>query len=118
MDKKPFQTQVDAAAAALSRQKAAYETARMNLERVKPLAQQNALSQKDLDDATGSYESAAAAVEQAKAQLETEKLNLSYCTITSPVTGISSAASVQDGAYVNQQNSQLTSVAVLSPIWV
>jgi len=118
MDKKPFQTQVDAAAAALSRQKAAYETARMNLERVKPLAEQNALSQKDLDDAKGSYESSAAAVEQAKAQLETEKLNLSYCTITSPVTGVSSAAAVQDGAYVSQMNNQLTTVAVLSPMWV
>jgi membrane fusion protein, multidrug efflux system len=118
MDKKPFQTQVDAAAAALSRQKAAYETARMNLDRVKPLAEQNALSQKDLDDAKGSYESSAAAVEQAKAQLETEKLNLSYCTITSPVTGISSAAMLQDGAYVSQLNNQLTTVAVLSPMWV
>lgn len=118
MDKKPFQTQVNAAAAALSRQQATYETARMNLDRVKPLAEQNALSQKDLDDAKGSYESAAAAVEQAKAQLESEKLNLSYCTITSPVTGISGAAMVQDGAYINQMNNQLTTVAVLSPIWV
>ncbi len=118
MDKKPFQTQVNAAAAALSRQQATYETARMNLDRVKPLAEQNALSQKDLDDAKGSYESAAAAVEQAKAQLESEKLNLSYCTITSPVTGVSGAAMVQDGAYINQMNNQLTTVAVLSPIWV
>ena len=118
MDKKPFQTQVDAAAAALSRQMATYETARMNLERVKPLAEQNALSQKDLDDAKGSYESAAAAVEQAKAQLQMEQLNLSYCTIASPVTGISAAAMVQEGAYVSQLNNQLTTVSVLSPIWV
>ena len=77
MDKKPFQVQVDGAAAALARQKAALETARLNLERTRPLAAQNALSQKDLDDATGSYESAAAAVEQARAQLETVQLNLS-----------------------------------------
>jgi membrane fusion protein (multidrug efflux system) len=118
MDKKPFQAQVDAAAAALARQKAAMETARLNLNRTKPLAAQNALSQKDLDDATGAYESAAAAVEQAKAQLESAQLNLSYCTITSPVTGITGAAQQQDGAYLNQMNSQLTTVAVLSPIWV
>ena len=118
MDKKPFQTQVDSAPAALARQKAAYEVARMNLERVKPLAAQNALSQKDLDDAKGAYESNAAAVEQAKAQLDMAQLNLSYCTITSPVTGISGAAMVQDGAYVNQQNSHLATVSVLSPMWV
>ncbi len=118
MDKKPFQTQVNAAAAALARQKASLEVARMNLDRVKPLAEQNALSQKDLDDAKGTFESTSAAVEQAKAQLEMEQLNLSYCTITAPVTGITAAAMIQDGAYVSQMNSQLTTVSVLSPMWV
>jgi len=118
MDKRPFQAQLDGAAAALSRQKAAMETARLNLERTRPLAAQNALSQKDLDDATGSFESSAAAVEQAKSQLETARLNLSYCTITSPISGITGAALQQEGTYINQQNSQLTTVAVLSPIWV
>ncbi|ABK98044.1 efflux RND transporter periplasmic adaptor subunit [Pelobacter propionicus] len=118
MDKKPFQAQVDAASAALDRQKAAMKTARLNLDRTKPLTEKNALSKKDLDDATGAYESAAAAVEAAKAQLLTARLNLSYCTITSPVNGITSAALQQEGAYINTQNSLLTTVAVLSPIWV
>jgi membrane fusion protein (multidrug efflux system) len=118
MDKKPFQAQVDAAAAALNREKAAMRTARSNLDRTKPLTEKNALSRKDLDDATGAYESAAAAVEMAKAQLETARLNLSYCTISSPVNGITSAALQQEGAYLNMQNSLLTTVAVLSPIWV
>lgn len=118
MDKKPFQTQVDAAKAALARQKAAAETARLNLERVKPLAMLNALSQKDLDDAIGTFETSSASVEQAKAQLETDLLNLSYCTITSPIDGITSAALQQDGTYLNLTDSQLTTVSALSPIWV
>jgi membrane fusion protein (multidrug efflux system) len=118
MDKKPFQAQVDDAKAALDRQNAALETARANLARVKPLVAQNALSQKNLDDATGVYESYAAGVEQAKAQLAVAQLNLSYCTITSPVTGITSAALQQDGAYISPATSHLTSVSVLSPVWV
>lgn len=118
MDKKPFQAQVNAAMAALARQKSNHETARRNLDRVKPLAELNALSQKDLDDAKRNFETTAAEVEQAKAQLEMQQLDLSYCTITSPITGITSAAMVQDGAYVNQQNNQLTTVSVLSPMWV
>lgn len=118
MDKKPFQAQVDAAKAALARQKAAMETAKLNLDRTIPLTKLNALSQKDLDDATGRYESSYAAVDQAKAELETAELNLSYCTITSPLHGISSNALQQDGAYLNVQNSQLTTVAALDPIWV
>jgi hypothetical protein len=64
------------------------------------------------------YSSSAAAVEEAKARLETARLNLSYCTIVSPVTGITSAAVQQDGTYVSPLNSLLTTVAVLSPIWI
>jgi membrane fusion protein, multidrug efflux system len=118
MDKKPFQAQVAGLAAALARQRAAMETARLNLERTRPLAAQNALSRKDLDEASGNYQSTAAAVEQAKSQLETAQLNLSYCTITSPISGITGAAQQQDGTYISPQNSQLTTVAILSPIWV
>ena len=118
MDPKPFQAQLTQAMAALSIQKSSLETARSNLIRTKPLAEQNALSQKDLDDANGQYEAAAAAVEQSRAQVETAQLNLSYTTITSPVAGVTSAAVQTDGTYISSTNSQLTTVAVLSPIWV
>jgi membrane fusion protein, multidrug efflux system len=118
MDMKPFQAQVDAAKAQVSKSQAAVDTAKSNLDRVKPLTQAEALSQKDLDDATGNFESSSASLEGAKAQLTTAQLNLSYCTITSPVDGISGAAAQADGTYLNQSNSQLTTVAVLSPMWV
>jgi membrane fusion protein, multidrug efflux system len=118
MDQKPFKAQLDQTEAALARQKAAMETAKANLARVKPLVELDALSQKDLDDAKGQYESYAAAVDQAKAQVDTAKLNLSYTVITSPVTGITSFAQQADGTYIGTQNSQLTTVAVLSPMWV
>ncbi len=118
MDPKPFQAQLDQARAALAQAEAAMETARLDLDRIKPLTALNAMSQKDLDDATGQYQSAAAAVEQAKAQVETAKLNLSYTTITSPLNGVSSFARQTDGTYINSQNSLLTTVAALDPIWV
>jgi membrane fusion protein (multidrug efflux system) len=117
MDSKPFQSQFNQAKAALSIQKATLETARSNLARTKPLAEQNALSQKDLDDATGQFKSAAAAVEQSSAQVETAQQNLSYTTIRSPVTGVASAAQQTEGTYISTENSLLTSVAVLSPMW-
>lgn len=118
MDAKPFQVQLAQAEAALAQQEAALETARLNLVRTKPLVAQDALSQKDLDEATGRYQSAAAAAAQARAQVEAAKLNLSYTTITSPVTGVSSSARQTDGTYISPQNSLLTTVAVLSPMWV
>jgi membrane fusion protein, multidrug efflux system len=118
MDPKPFQAQLNAAKGALAQQQATLTTAQLNLARVKPLTAQNALSQKDLDDAVGQEQTAAAAVESAKAQVESAQLNLGYCTIAAPVTGLSSYARVQEGAYVNQQNSLLTYVAQTDPIWV
>ena len=118
MDKKPFQAQVDAAKAALQREQAALVVAKANLARTRPLTEQNALSQKDLDDAEGRYEQSAAAVEQAKANLIEAELNLSYTTIVSPVAGATGRAAIPDGSYVNAVNSQLTTVSVLTPMWV
>jgi membrane fusion protein, multidrug efflux system len=118
MDAKPFQYQLDQAKAALSMCKVSLETARSNLARTKPLTEQNALSQNDLDNATGQFQSAAASVEQSRAQVETARLNLSYTTITSPITGITSAAQQSEGTYISTGNSLLTTVAVLSPMWV
>jgi len=118
MDPKPFQAQLEAEQGALTQQQARLTTARANLARVKPLVEQDALSQKDLDDATGQEQAAAAAVETAKANVEQARLNLGYTTISAPVTGVSSYARVQDGAYVSQANSLLTYVAQVDPIWV
>ncbi len=118
MDKKPFEAELSAARAEQSEQEARLTVARQNLARIKPLAAQNALSQKDLDDATGQEQSAAAALEAARAKVIDAELNLSYCTISSPVDGLSSFAKQQNGSYIDPQNSLLTYVARLSPMRV
>jgi len=118
MDRKPFQAQLDAAQAAYKQQRARLTTAQANLDRVKPLAQKNALSQKDLDDAVGQQQAAAAAVEQARADVTSAELNLGYTSITSPVTGLSSFAKKQEGTYIDPSSSLLTYVAKLDPMWV
>ncbi|MGW8311289.1 MAG: efflux RND transporter periplasmic adaptor subunit [Thiogranum sp.] len=118
IDSKPFQAQLAAAKGALAEQEARLWTAQANLKRVKPLAKANAVSKKDLDDAMGKVNAAAAAVEMARADVETAQLNLGYTTIHAPVTGVSSYARIQNGAYINQQSSPLTYVAQLDPMWV
>jgi membrane fusion protein (multidrug efflux system) len=118
IDKKPFQAQLDAARAELSQQQARMTTAKANLDRVKPLAKQNAVAKKELDDALGNYNTAAAAVEAAQAKVVQAELNLGYCTIFSPVTGVSSYATQREGAYIGMGSQALTYVAQLDPIWV
>lgn len=119
MDPKPFEAALQTAKGQLAQQQARYQVAKANLARVQPLVAQNALSKKDLDDAVGSEAQATAAVIAAKGEVETAELNLSYTTIKSPLTGLSSFARQQDGSYVTAtQSGLLTTVYQLNPMWV
>lgn len=119
MDSRPFKAALQAAEAELAQQEALLATAETNLKRVRPLARQNAVAQKELDDALGSYRTAAAAVEAARAKVTQARLNLGYTLIKSPVTGASSFAIKREGAYIGiGTDSLLTYVAQLEPMWV
>ena len=120
IDPKPFQAQFDAAKGELLAQQARLKTATATLNRVKPLAQQNALSQADLDRAQGEFDAATAAVYAARAKVTEAELNLGYTTIRSPVTGVASRSLQREGAYLNSLSTSavLTYVAALDPIWV
>ena len=84
------------------------------------LAEQKALSQSDLDNATGSYEEAVAAVHAAQAKVHSAEINLGYTTVRSPLDGAAGRAIHREGAYVGgaADTAQLTYVAALDPIWV
>lgn len=119
MDQKPFIAQVEAMQGALANNKAQLWTARANLKRVKPLAELDAASKSDLDNAIGSVQAAEATVNQAKARLEEAELNLGYTIIKSPVTGVSGDSNVREGAYLSVgPGGYLTYVSQLDPIWV
>ena len=118
MDRKPFEAQLQAARAELAQQQARLVNAESNLTRIRPLAEKNAVAKRELDDALGVYRSSAAAVEAAQAKVVQAELNLGYTTIRSPVTGISSFATQQEGAYVGLGSSLLTYVARIDPIWI
>ncbi len=119
MDAKPFEADVLAAKAGLAQQQARLKTATINLNRVRPLAKKKAVAQKELDEAEGNYHEAAAAVEAARANLTQAELKLGYTLITSPVNGLSSYATQQEGAYIGMgTGSLLTYVAQIDPMWV
>jgi membrane fusion protein (multidrug efflux system) len=120
LDTKPFQAQLNAALGELESQQARHTTAEVTYGRVKPLAEQDALPQTDLDRAKGELDSAKAAVFSARAKVDEAKLNLGYATISSPLTGVAGRALQRQGAYVNSlaDSANLTYVAALDPIWV
>jgi membrane fusion protein (multidrug efflux system) len=117
IDPRTFQATLDQAKGQLAQQKARHDTAKANLARIRPLAEKNAVSQKDLDDAIGAELSTRASVEAAQAEVENAQLNLGFTKITSPIDGIAGIAKAQLGNLVgpNMQN-ELTAVSTVDPI--
>jgi membrane fusion protein (multidrug efflux system) len=119
IDRRPFEASLQQARGALAQQEAKLVNAEATLKRVRPLAEKNAVSQKDLDDAVSAEKSARAAVFSAQGNVQDAELKLSYTTITSPIDGLAGRAKQQEGSYISVgQSSLLTYVAKIDPIWV
>jgi membrane fusion protein (multidrug efflux system) len=89
-----------AAQAQLSQANILLVKAKSDLDRVKPLTEMNALSQRDLDAAQATYDAQGEAVNAAKAALSNARTQLSYARILSPINGTIGVSTVQVGDYV------------------
>jgi membrane fusion protein, multidrug efflux system len=121
IDPRTFQADVDQARADVAQKKARWDQTQANLARIKPLAEQNAVSKKDLDDAVGSEASAHSAYDAARAALDRAQLDLEFTRITSPIDGIAGVAKAQIGNLVGPgQSEELTTVSTVNPVkvWV
>jgi len=158
IDTRPFQAAADQAAGQLAQAQAQLAQAQAGLlqsqsqlvsaeanqqkaqldeDRYVPLAQQQAITQQDLDNArqnnralTAQVSAGKAQIETAKAQiqaaragvkaaeaaLETAKVNLGFTQLTSPIDGIAGAATVQVGNLVGPAGNPVTTVSTLDPI--
>lgn len=119
LDERPFVASVDAAKGSLASQNAILWNAEQMKARMVPLYRENAVSQRDLDNALADEMSAKANVETAAANLAQANLNLGFASLKAPVTGIASQAKYREGALISPgEQSLLTTIYVLDPIWV
>ena len=100
IDPKQYKAQVDRAEALVAKNKAIALKAERDLARIKPLFEQKAASQLDLDNAVAAYESAKADVNVSEANLTEARLALSYTTVRSPISGYISERHVDIGTLV------------------
>jgi membrane fusion protein (multidrug efflux system) len=77
--------------------------AESDLNRIKPLAEINAVSQSDLDAAQAEYDASVAYVKAMEANLHFAKINLGYCRIKSPINGIIGKTNARVGEFVGQE---------------
>jgi membrane fusion protein (multidrug efflux system) len=119
IDPRPFQAALEQAKGQLEQQKARYVTAKANLERIKPLVEQRAVSMRELDDAVGNEQAGRAAVLSAQAVVDKAALDLGFTRITSPISGIAGIARAQLGNLVGPGSiEELTTVSTVDPIKV
>lgn len=76
--------------------------AESDLKRIRPLAEINAVSQRDLDAAVANFEAARSRVDAEEAQLQYARINLGYTRISSPIDGIIGMTEAKVGEYVGK----------------
>ena len=86
--------------------------------RLRDLLETQAISQREYDNAVSDNAIARAALQQAEVRVRDAELNLSYTHVAAPVSGISGRFRFSEGALVEANNSLLTTIVQLSPIWV
>ena len=114
IDPKLYKARVDGARAQLQKDKALELKAKRALDRIRPLFEQNAASQLDLDNAIASYESAVSAVIMSEADLAQAELALGYTTVRSPISGYISERNVDIGTLVGPGGKSLLATIVKS----
>jgi membrane fusion protein (multidrug efflux system) len=102
IDDLPIQTKVDASKASLAEANTKLVKAKSDYDRIKPLADMNALSKRDLDNAIAMYDAAKSEVEIAEARLKNSEIELGYTRITAPISGLIGISKAQVGAYVSR----------------
>lgn len=109
-----YRARVDKAAAQLKKDQALELKTERDVERLRPLYEQNAASQLDLDNAVAAYESAKANVAMSKADLAQAELELGYTTVRSPISGFISERYVDVGTLVGTGSKSLLATVVES----
>lgn len=87
INSRPFREQLNNAQATLAAAKANLSNAEINVSKLKPLVQNNVISDVQLKTAQTAYDAAAANVAQAQAMVGNAQINLGYTTIKAPVDG-------------------------------
>ncbi len=114
IDPKTYKARADKAKSLLNKNKALEQKAARDLNRIRPLYEQNAASQLDLDNAIASYESAKAEVLMSEADLTQAEMALGYTTVVSPISGYISERHVDLGTLVGPGGKSLLATIVKS----
>ena len=114
IDQRQYRAKADKARAQLKKDEAQARKAKRDLDRIRPLYEQNAASQLDLDNAVAAYETAVASMGMSQADLDQAEQELGYTIVRSPISGHISERHVDLGTLVGTSGKSLLATIVKS----
>jgi membrane fusion protein (multidrug efflux system) len=118
IDPVPFKAAALSAKAKVAQAEARLVQAKQNLARVKPLLAEQAVSQKDVDDAVAEELAAKAALEAARGDLVKANFDLDNTLIVAPIDGLIERTRVYEGRLISAQTDLLTIIHQVDPMYV
>ena len=102
IDPDPLEAKVAVQMSNLAEAKTGLSKAQSDLNRIKPLAKINAVSQSDLDAAQAQYDAAISNVKANESSVKLANIDLSYCWVKSPINGLIGKTAAKVGEFVGQ----------------
>lgn len=119
IDNTPYKASLQSAQATLAQAEANLAQAAGTARRYKPLVEANAISKQEYDTAIANEKAAQALVAAGKAGVTNANVNLSYATVTAPISGRIGRALVTEGALVGQgEATQLATIQQVNTLYV
>lgn len=118
IDQRPYRAALAQAEAELARAKAQAGLASSELARARKLLDGRAISREEHDEAVAAEAQAVANVAAAQASSELARLDLEFTEVRAPIAGMAGRALVTTGNLVSPENSLLTTVVSLDPVYV
>jgi membrane fusion protein (multidrug efflux system) len=103
IDSQPYEAEVARQLSRLAEAKTEYTRSQSDLNRIKPLAEIDAVSKSDLDAAQAEYDAALAYVDAMEASVELARIELGYCYIKAPTSGLIGKTQAKVGEFVGQE---------------
>jgi membrane fusion protein (multidrug efflux system) len=102
IDPEPFESEVVEAEGSLAEARTRLAKAKSDLDRIRPLAEMNAVSQSDLDGAIAQYEAALGGLQSAEARVAQSEIQLDYTRIRAPIAGRIGISKARVGEFVGR----------------
>ncbi|MEA9731255.1 efflux RND transporter periplasmic adaptor subunit [Xanthomonas campestris pv. campestris] len=119
IDPMPLRATLLQAQGQLAAAEATYANAKIAAQRARSLAPQQYVSRADIDTAEATERSSGASVQQARGVVESARIQLSFASVTSPITGRAGIQRVTEGALVGSgEATLLTTVDQIDPLYV